>query len=234
MIRTFAILLCAVFFCNASFAGGDANQLYEALRKKIFQVKDYQALVEMKIEVNYMRIPQLTGKLYFKSPDKMRLERTGGLSILPKKNINLTLSNLIPSGQVVVMDAGYAMLNGKKVRVMKIVPELDAGDIVLTKMWIDEESLLAMRTETTTRNDGTVIMEMQYAAYAQYALPDRVTIFMDLKDYKLPKGVTLDYNQSADLKPKKKTENQKGNIQIKYLKYEINKGLSDAVFNQKN
>ena len=117
---------------------------------------------------------------------------------------------------------------------MKIIPELDAGDIVLTKMWIDEESLLAMRTETTTRNDGTVIMEMQYAAYAQYALPDRVTIFMDLKDYKLPKVVTLDYNQSADLKPKKKTENQKGNIQIKYLKYEINKGLSDGVFNQKN
>ena len=28
----------------------------------------------------------------------MRLERNGGISILPKKNLNLTLSNLIPVG----------------------------------------------------------------------------------------------------------------------------------------
>lgn len=234
MMRKITLVFAVLMLIHSAKAGEEASSLYESLRKKVFLVHDYKAQVDMKIEVNYMRIPKLSGLLYYKSPDKMRLERTGGLSILPKKNINLTLSNLIPSGNVVVMDAGYSTLNGKKVRVMKIIPESDAGDIILTKMWIDETALLAMRTETTTRNDGTVIMEMQYAGYSQYALPDYVTIFMDLKDYKLPKGVTLDYNESTELKPKQSDKNQKGTIQIHYLKYDVNKGISDAVFNQKN
>ena len=54
---------------------------------------------------------------------------------------------------------------------------------------------------------------------------------MDLKDYKLPKGVTMDYNDGpAQPVAAKKVKGQKGTIEINYLKYDINTGLSDAVF----
>ena len=90
-----------------------------------------------------------------------------------------------------------------------------------------------MRTETTTRNDGTVLMDLAYGKYEQYALPDKVTIFMDLKDYKLPEGIAVDYNTvSTPANPDKKVKSQKGSIQISYLKYAINTGLSDDVFKQ--
>jgi hypothetical protein len=91
-----------------------------------------------------------------------------------------------------------------------------------------------MRTETTTRNDGTVIMDLIFGNYSTYALPDKVTIHLDLKDYKLPQGVTMDYNNSPQPKDKAKTGGkQKGTISIQYLKYDINKGIADAVFTDK-
>ncbi len=231
MKRRIVLVLTLVCLYHSAMAV-DANRLFDSLRTKVLAVKDYTADVKMKIDIAYMRIPQLTGTLYFKSPDKMKLERHGGLSILPKKNINLTLSNLIPTGAVNVIDAGVDVVNGKKVRIVKVIPDDDRSDIVLTKLWIDEQDLLALRTETTTRNDGTVIMALQYEHYMRYALPDNVTITMYLKDYKLPKGVTMDYNDMPDMKPKKEGKHQKGTIQIHYLNYTINKGISDGIFKE--
>lgn len=207
------------------------EDLFYILRNKIAQVKDYTADVRMKIDVSYMRIPILKGTLIFKAPDKMRLERKGGISLLPKKNINLTISNLIPAGKVTIIDLGKTTLSGKTLRVLKVVPEDDAGNIVITKIWVDEERMVTVRAETTTRNDGTVIMNLDFGRYTSYALPDKVTIFMDLKDYKLPKGVTMDYNNVETPETEaKKTNAQKGTIQISYLKYDINQGIADARF----
>lgn len=229
-MRKYIAIILLLLMATGTARAADAAGLFDALRQKVMTVKDYTADVKMKINVTYMRIPQLGGTLFYKYPDKMRLERHGGLSILPRKNVNLTLSNLIPSGAVMVLDAGTGTIAGRTVRLIKVVPEDEKSEIVLTKIWVDEANLLALRTETTTRNDGTVSMELEYGRYTKYALPDKATIFMDLKDYKLPKGVTMDYNEATDLKPKKDGKNQKGTIQITYLKYDVNKGLSDAVF----
>jgi outer membrane lipoprotein-sorting protein len=211
----------------------DGTKLFETLRTKVLSVRDYTAEVKMKINVNYMKIPPLAGTLYYKSPDKMRLERHGGLSILPKKNINLTLRNLIPNGNVMVIDVGNTTIGNRQVRILKVVPEDDNSGILLTKIWIDEADMVAVRTETTTRNDGTIIMDLEYAKYIPYSLPDKMTIHLDLKGYKLPKGVTMDYDDLPEAKVAKEAKdakNQKGTIQISYLKYEINKGISDKVF----
>ena len=129
-----------------------------------------------------------------------------------------------------VLDAGTATMDGKTLRVLKIIPEDDQGQIILAKIWINESAVLAVRTETTTRNDGTIKMDLQYGRYASYALPDKVDIDVDVKDFKLPKGVTMDYNEIKDSAPKKETKNQKGTIQIKYLSYNINKGIDDKIF----
>ena len=212
----------------------DATQLFYALRDKILVVKDYTADVKIKIDVNYMRIPLVRGKLYFKAPDKMRLERNGGLSILPKKNINLTLNNLMPTGNVTVIDMGMGTVARKKVHIIKVVPDDDKNNIILTKIWIDESNLLALRTETTTRDEGTVIMNLEFGRYISYGLPDKVTILMDVKDYKLPSGVTMDYNDPTEIKKIDDGKPKKGTVQIEYLKYDINKGLSDEVFKDKS
>lgn len=212
----------------------DATALFYSLRTKVLTVKDYTADVKVKIDINHMKIPQMKGILYFKNPDKMRLERNGGLSLLPKKNINLTLSNLIPAGQVTVIDAGTAVIAGRKTHIIKVIPEDAMSNIVLAKIWVDEANMLALRTETTTRNDGTVIMDLEFGNYMRYSLPDKVTIHMDVKDFKMPKGLTMDYNDVPEAVQKTgEIKSGKGTISISYLKYAVNTGLSDDVFKSK-
>lgn len=222
---------------QAFSAETDANTLFLKLRTKLDGVKDYVADVRMKVNVSFMRVPPLSGKLYFKAPDKMKLDRTGGISIMPRKSISMTLNALIPAGEATVIDAGYEQLGALKTRVLKVVPANDRTDIVLTKIWVDEERLLAMRTETTTRDNGTVKMDLQYAKYLAQGLPDHVTFLLDVKDYKLPKGVTMDYDNSvAETKTPSKAEqgkSKKGKIEITYLHYEINKGIPDEIFIEK-
>ncbi len=208
-----------------------AEALFSTIRQKLTLVNDYVADVRMKVDVSFMRVPLLAGKLYFKAPDKLKLERNGGISIMPKKSISMTLGNLIPSGNAAVIDAGTDVINGQKVRIIQVVPQGET-DIVLTKVWVDVARGLALRTETTTRENGTVRMDLEFNKYASLALPDRVVFVLDIKDYKLPKGVTMDYDDGTHemMAKAKKLRMKKGRIEIRYLSYAVNKGLSDIFF----
>jgi outer membrane lipoprotein-sorting protein len=211
----------------------DATKLFYTIRDKVTSVKDYVADVKLKIEVSFMRIPPLSGKLYYKSPDKIKLERNGGISILPRKTMQISLRNLIPSGNVTVIDAGTEMIGNIKTRILKILPDNEESDIVLAKMWIDESKQLALRMETTTKENGTVKMDLEYGKYVAMSLPDKVSIVMDVKDYKLPKSIAMDYDETSDaelMERAKKAKDKKGKIQITYLSYKVNTGLTDASF----
>src|SRR5690606_13010852 len=132
-----------------------------------------------------------------------------------------------------VIDAGREAIAGVPVRVIKVIPEGDA-DIILAKVWVDEARILALRTETTTRDGGTVRTELSYGQYANLALPDGIVFMMDVKEYTLPKGVTMDYDEGAPA-PEKGAKNalpKKGRIEIRYLSYRVNVGLSVAIFNE--
>lgn len=214
----------------------DVDSLFNKMRGRLSSVKDYVADVKIKIDVSFMKIPALNGKLYFKAPDKLKLERNGGVSILPKSNLSLTLNSLVPAGGVTVIDAGYDTVNRRRVHVIKVVPNGEQSDIILTKIWVDEERMLALQTETTTRDNGTVKMMLSFGNYANVALPDKVVFYIDIKDYKMPKGMMMDYEGGAppaNAPLPANNRRKKGKIEINYLRYELNKGLTDDIFYEK-
>jgi outer membrane lipoprotein-sorting protein len=62
-------------------------------------------------------------------------------------------------------------------------------------------------------------------------LPDKVELSFNTRDYKLPKGVTVDYDNGTGKDPARTAKNQKGKVEIDYSSYEINKGVPDSAFN---
>lgn len=232
MVRYGLVILLMCCTQNIATAQVDtARMIFEKLRTRLSVIKDYTADVSVKIDVTFMKVPPLSGKMYFKAPDKMKLERNGGISILPKKNMSMTLNSMLPVGDATVIDAGKDYINGRPVRIIKVIPTEDAGQIILTKIWVDYERNLALRTETTTRDNGTIKMDLTFAKYVKQGLPDKVIVHMDVKDYKLPKGVTMDYETEKQVKTQAvKGKGKKGKIEISYLNYEINKGLPDKIF----
>lgn len=227
------VAVCSAF--NVQADNKNPDELFNALRQKINSIKDYKADVRMIIDISYIKVPPMGGVLYYKSPDKVKIVRKGGITILPKNGVNMSLNTSIPEGDATIIDGGYQEYKGNNVRILKVVPNDDEQGIILTKLWVDESRVLVLKTETTTKNSGTVSMELKFGKYAKYSLPDVIVFHIDVKGYKLPQGVTMDYDTDEMVQksssPEKKT---KGKIKITYLNYEINKGISDEVFNAKS
>ena len=101
----------------------------------------------------------------------------------------------------------------------------------MSTIYIDEGQLLIKKAKTTTRENGTYELEMSYGRYADLGLADKIIFSFNTKDYKLPKGITFDYDDGTKKdKPDDKLKNKKGRVEIVYSDYIINKGVSDSFF----
>jgi hypothetical protein len=89
-----------------------------------------------------------------------------------------------------------------------------------------------LKTKTTTRDNGTYELQMSYGKYIAYGLPDKIIFSFNTKDYKMPKGVTFDFDDGTKKKTaEEKMKNQKGKMEIFINSYIINKGIADSIFN---
>jgi hypothetical protein len=138
------------------------------------------------------------------------------------------MSSVLSTNDFTAIAAGESSFDGAKVKLVKLLPNDENSDVVLTTLYVDEANLLIKKANTTTRENGTFEMEMRYGKYAGYGLPDRVIFAFNTKDYKIPKGVTLEFD--TDDAPKQNLKNKKGKVEIIYSSYQINNGIADAEF----
>ena len=225
-----SVLLLAFLF-PVCLSAQDVDALMKKLRVKMDAVNDYRATGRLKTDVSFLRVPVSKIQVLYRRPDKFRIKKDGGISLLPKGGISVNLNALLATGNVTAIDAGSAVLKGAAMRMIKVLPADEKSDVILSTLYIDEQKLLIRKAVTTTRENGTYEMEMDYGKYAGYGLPDRVVVTFNTKDYKLPKGITFEYDpgqKPAD--PKAKPADRKGRVEISYDTYAINPGLKDADF----
>ncbi|RYD74191.1 MAG: hypothetical protein EOP53_18775 [Sphingobacteriales bacterium] len=208
----------------------DVNGLIQKIKLKLDQVKDYEAAGKMKTNVAFLKVPVANIKLYFKKPEKLKFKTDKGVSFIPKGAVSINLNNILNKGNYTAIDAGTDKIGATTVRVVKLLPEDDNSDVVLSTLYIDETNMLVRKTKTTTKENGTYELELTYGKYAAYSLPDKIIFSFNTKDYKLPKGVTFDFDDGAAKKPVDKEKNKKGRAEIVFSSYKINQGVPDAVF----
>lgn len=223
------LVLVFMFRLN-SVQAQDMNALVMKVKAKLDKVKDYTADGKMKTDVAFIKAPIGKVKVFFKSPDKFKLQKDGGISVLPKGGVSINIGSMVMQSGFVAIDAGLSKVQNFPVRVVKLLPNVDAGDIILSTLYIDEQNLLIRKSVTTTRENGTYEMELMYGKYDGYGLPDKVIFSFNAKDYKLPKGITLEFDDT-DKAIKDKMKGRKGRVEINYSSYAINTGLSNSIFN---
>ena len=209
----------------------DVNVLVQKVKDKINLVNDYEAKGKMKTNVSFLKVPVATVKVYFKKPNRLKIKNEKGISFVPKGAVNINMSNVLSSGKYNVLDAGNDKIGATVVKVVKLLPEDDNADVVLSTLYIDAVNLVILKTKTTTRDNGTYELEMSYGKYMPYGLPDKIIFSFNTKDYKMPKGVTFDFEDGSKKKtPEEKLKNQKGKMEISINSYIINKGLPADTF----
>jgi len=193
------------------------------------KINDYQAEGTMKTNVAFIKAPVANVKVFYKKPDKLLILNETGISFIPKGSVNINVNNVFVNMQAFdIIDGGR---DSEGLRVLKLLPKDDTADIVLSTLYIDEKNMVVKRSRTTTKENGTYELEMSYSKYVEYGLPDKIIFSFNTKDYKLPKGITLDYDDGSE-KNGDKLKNKKGTVEISYKNYIINKGIDSKVFNR--
>ena len=229
-MKKILFLFSFILLATAAAKAQDVNALIQKIKQKLDQVKDYEASGKMKTNVAFLKVPVADIKLYFKKPEKIKFKTSKGVSFIPKGAVSINLNNILGNGKYTALDAGTDKIGGTVVRVVKLLPEDDNSDVVLSTLYIDETNLLIRKTKTTTKENGTYELELTYGKYAGYALPDKIIFSFNTKDYKLPKGVTFDFDDGAVKKPVDKEKHKKGRAEIVFSSYKINQGVPDSVF----
>ncbi len=226
--RFLFVLLPAISY-QLSASAQDMMPLVKKVKARLDAVNDYVAKGKMKTDVAFVKAPVGNITVYYKKPNKFRLKKDGGINILPKGGVTVNMSNILEGDQFVAISAGKAMVGSFITTIVKLIPTSEKSDIVLSTLYIDETDLVIRRSITTTKENGTYELEMNYGSHVKQGLPSRLVFSFNTKDYKMPKGVTLEFDEGE--KPDaNKLKDKKGRVEISFSSYVVNKGVSDAVF----
>ena len=209
----------------------DEKDLINKVKLKLDKVNDYTAQAKMKIDVSFIDAPESKVIVYYKKPNKLKVKKNGGISILPKGGISVNGEGLLPKGNYDIIASKDVVVDGFNTKVLKLLPQDENTAVVLTTLFIDEANAVIRKAIITTKENGSYEIGMNYGKYIEWGLPDNVIFSFNTKDYKLPKGITFEY-ESGEKKEEPKLKNKKGRIEILYSSYSINKGVDDKIFDK--
>ncbi len=216
-------VLASILFSVTRSEAQSADELVSKVKSKLERVNNYEADAKLKTNVSFIKAPIANVKIYYIRPDKLKIINKNGISFIPRGTVNINLGSVIMNNKNFdIIDAGK---DSQGLRIIKLLPKDDTADVVLSTLYIDEKNLLIKRSKTTTKENGTYELEMNYGKYSEYGLPDRIVFSFNTKEYKLPKGVTLDYDNGSK-KNEERLKNKKGTIEISYTSYIINRGAA--------
>lgn len=215
------ILTGVVGFCQT------AEEILKGVIDKIDLVQDYQADVQIKAAIPFIKVPIAKATIFFKQKDKFKVE-SKGIAILPKQGMS-DLTGFLSNEKKYSAVLGEAKtINEHKTRLISILPSDENSEIILAKVYISTSEDLIYRTVLTTKSSGTVSIDYEYNLNKKYGLPNKMTFTVDIKKFKMPKSVASDIRNNE--KKKKYKENEKGTIVLTFSNYLVNKGISDEVF----
>lgn len=225
------LVLLAISLISLQLPAQAAKELLQKVKAKYDKVNDYTATGKLKTNVIFIKAPVANIKVYYKKPDKLKIKNENGVSFIPKGSANVNMNNVLGLSNFEAVESGMEKVAGVNCKVIKIFPLSDEENITRATLYIDEAKLLMIKSVISTRENGTYELLMTYKKYAEWGLPDKVELSFNTRDYKLPKGVTVDYDNGTGKDPSRNNKNQKGKVEIDYSSYEINKGVPDSAFN---
>lgn len=210
------IVLFSLAFSGTK-AQEDAAELMKAVADRMQQVEKYNADVLIKVDVEFVKIDERKAKVFFEKPDKFEI-KAKGIALLPKKGAEMEYLELLNSDFIAIEEEPED-LNGRETRLIKVIPSDPEMDIILARIWVDEDKLRIEKMQTYTKSSGSYLVDFSYAGNP-YDLPSKIEVEFDVEDMSLPASMTGDFESlSKKLERKGAT---KGTVILEYSNYEVN------------
>ena len=214
---------------NAGFAQkADPDAIINKVKENFNLVKDYQADVHIKINVDFLKVPESDAKIIFKQPDKVKIV-SKDFAMIPKEGLNFSPVSIF-KGKYSSVFVKNEVLGGSNTAVIKIVHMDDNKDFILSTVWIDTRDYVIKKAETTTKDNGTFILNMNYnLKKTKYPLPVWMQLVFKIKNNEKFKRRPVENDEE---KVARNAKEVKGTVDINYSNYIVNKGISDDAFKE--
>ncbi|MBO9684397.1 MAG: hypothetical protein J7502_17310, partial [Flavisolibacter sp.] len=94
-MKTLLCFCCSVLMVANYLFAQDETELVKKVKAKLDKVSDYTAEGKMRIDVSFIDAPESKVMVYYKKPDKFKVKKNGGISILPKGGVSVNLGTLL-------------------------------------------------------------------------------------------------------------------------------------------
>jgi outer membrane lipoprotein-sorting protein len=203
------------------------DQILDQVKKTFDQVQDYVVDVNIKVDVDFVKMPDTKATIYFKQPDKVHLE-SQSFAMLPREGLDFSPMGFLKTRYTSVYEKEDT-IDGYKTDVVKVIPLEEESNIVLTTLWIDESRYIIRKVQSTLKVGGTFTVELKYDNSMHYPLPSSMIFTFNIERLNLPKGMGGQLNEDNS-EEKKKTP---GKVYVTYSNYKVNKGIPDSIFEEK-
>ncbi|GMU87173.1 MAG: hypothetical protein AMXMBFR48_24140 [Ignavibacteriales bacterium] len=228
--RTNVLSLIAIFFFTVSFHAQDAKSILEKVKDRYNKIQDYSADITVDIDIDFLKTPKVTGKLFFKQPNKMKI-KSDGFALLPKEGFNISPASLLKDNYTSIYEK-EEIIDGVKLARLKVIPLGDSSNVILSTVWVDNAHAVIRKIESTTKNSGTFTITLSYnqGFLSKFPLPSSMEFNFDVSSLNIPRGFTSEPPKPDDKKKDDKDKLTKGSVLVTYKNYKVNSGLSDSVF----
>lgn len=210
----------------------DPDEILNRVKEAFKIVEDYEVDVHIKIDVEFLKVPEANAKLYFKQPDKIHVE-SEKFALLPKQGLDFSPVGLLNDKYTAIYE-GDTTINNIHTSVIKVIPIGSNSDVILSTLWIDKTNDLIMKIESAQKPMGTYSIEFTYEKYHdKYDLPSSMHFSFTVDRMRLPKGMGGRL-EPEDGKDSEKTGPVIGNVYLSYTNYIVNQNLPDDLFDGSN
>lgn len=223
------VLIIILLAGNNLYAQKTPSQQLRSVYQKLMKVKDYTADAEIRADIPMIRILPVNATIFFKQPDKIKVD-SKGIAIMPRQGFSDLTRIIKDSASYTAVYTGNETIDKLPAIIISLIPSIDTGELILAKFWIEASRNLVLKSQLTTRSNGTMVIEYFYNSQADFGLPDKMIFTVDVKKFKVPKAMATDNQNENKITKGKGNDSKKGTVDITLKNYKINQGLKDSFF----
>ena len=222
------VSITAVLLSMASLQAQETDPyaIIDSVRYRLEKINDYQADIEIEVDVDFIQMPVKHARIYYKKPDKVKFE-SDEFIMLPKRGFDKQVTDILDE-PFSAINIGRELLNGRPHDVIRIVPLGKRPEVVLATWWIDSENFLISRNESTLKKEGNFTVDFIYGEPG-ISLPTEMIFTIEIEKLSIPLKF-IGKSEGLDIDREKMKENNTGKVFIRFDHYRINTSLPDNFF----
>ena len=226
-VFTIVLILTIVMFSQVK----NPEEILEKVKLEFENIEDYQVDVKIKVDVDFLKMPDREATIFYKKPDKFHID-SENFAMLPKSGLNFSPLGFLNYKYTAFYEKEDT-INGTVTSVIKVIPLEGSAEVILSSFWVDTKRNLILKVESSRKPQGTFTINLNYFRTSEgFWLPSSLIFTFTVDRSVLPRRFNEDQVSESNKTKKDSTEVETGKVYLNYSNYRVNIGLKDELFDK--